>query len=109
TTRVKLPGMPRPQTFLQLLGVHRGIARCLECFPREPSRRLVMLTAKSPTRHQAGDHVGPDHADQSDEVPDDFLTTPFGKCLVDAERKPKVHGASEVLLGAVEPVDGGEL
>ena len=68
-----------------------------------------MLPAALAAAQKAGDDVGPDGADVADEVADDLVVPPFLDRLFDAEREAEVDRAGEVLLGAVEPVDGQQL
>ena len=60
------------------------------CPPPVPSGRIAMTMS------------GPDRPDQPDVVAEDLLPAPLLERLVDAERVAEVHGAREVLLGAVE-------
>ena len=54
--------------------------------------------------HEADDDVGPDLANPVDVVLEDLVAVPALVRLVTAEREAEVHGAREVLLGAVDPV-----
>jgi hypothetical protein len=69
----------------------------------------MMLTAAGPGRRQTGDHVGTDGSNQADVIAENLLPSPLLERFIDAEREAEVHGAREVLLGAVEAVQGLEL
>ena len=69
----------------------------------------MMLTTATAAADEGRDDVGPDGTDLTHEVADDLVVTPFVDRLLDAERVSEIHGPREILLGAVEPVDGQEL
>jgi hypothetical protein len=68
-----------------------------------------MLAAGVAGRRQRDDHVGADRPDQPHVVGGDLLTAPLLEGLVDAERVAEVDRAREVLLGAVEAMQRGQL
>src|SRR5207253_10474304 len=72
-------------------------------------RRLMVLPAAGPIRAQSDDDVGTNRAHEAHEVGDDLVAAPFLERLLDAEGEAKVDRAGEVLLGAVEAVQGREL
>ena len=68
-----------------------------------------MLAAGVAGRRQRDDDVGTNRANQPHVVGGDLLAAPLLERLVDAERVAEVDRAREVLLGAVEAVQRGEL
>ena len=69
---------------------------------------MVQAAARAVGAHR-GDDVGPDRADEADEVARDLVLAPLLERLVDAERVAEVDRAREVLLGAVEAVQREQL
>jgi len=63
------------------------------------------LPRRRETHH---DHVGPELPDHLDDVLQDLLPPPLLQRLVRPLGVPEVHGAGEVLLGAVDPAGGEE-
>src|ERR1051326_3449228 len=68
-----------------------------------------MLSAGVAGRRQRDDHVRTNRANQSNVVRRELVAAPLLERLLDAERVAEVDGAREVLLGAVEAVQRGEL
>ena len=106
---VELLCLPGRQSRGDLVGETVGIGRGVPGLVGEHRRRLVMLAAAASPRGQGGNDVGTDGADHPDEVAEDLFASPPLEGLLDAERVPEVHGAGEVLLGAVQAVRGVQL
>ena len=62
--------------------------------------------AAPPLNAHGDDHVGPQRADQSRVIAHDLLPAPLGDHFPRIERVAVVDGAREVLLGAIDTVDG---
>ena len=106
---VELLRLPRPQPVLELLGEPVGVGGGLVGLPRDDRRGLVVLAPARAVRAHRDDDVGPDGADEADEVAEDDLAPPRLERLLAAERVAEVDGAGEELLGPVETVRGLQL
>ena len=102
-------GLPRPEPVADLFGIARRIGGGAEGLGRETGRGLVMLPAAVAAADEPRDHVGTRGADVPDEIADDLLAPPLLDGLLEAERVAEVDRAREVLLRAVEPVNGEQL
>ena len=106
---VELRRLPRLEPGGDLGRELRGIGREAEGLGRDVGRGLVVLPAALRViPDEADDHVGADLADPVDVVLEDLVAVPPREGLVTAEREAEVHGAREVLLGAVDAVRGVE-
>ncbi len=106
---VVLLRLPGPQAFSDLLGILRRIRRELRGIVRNHGRRVVMQAAVVADRGHAEDHVRPDRANQAHVVCRDLVAPPLLERLFETERVAEIDGAGEVLLGAVEAVQRGQL
>ena len=106
---VVLARLPRHEPIADLFRIARCIARGLECFAAEQSRRLMMQAAAGADGIHPDDDIGARHADQPDVIADDFVPSPLLHRLFDAERVTEVDRAGEILLGRVEPMHRFEL
>ncbi len=106
---VDLPGLPGPQSLLELPGEPRRESGGAERLAREPPHRLVVLPPALALEGQGEDHVGAEGADDPHDVPERLLATPLRQRLLHAEREPELVGPPEVLLGPVVAVDRHQL
>ena len=106
---IQLHRLPRTQAVLDLPGIFRRIAGELVCVARDDGRRHMMLASRIASGWQRGDHIRTNHPDQPDVVVRNLVATPLLERLFDAERVAEVDGPREVLLRAVEPMQGAEL
>ncbi len=106
---VDLPGLPGPQSLLELPGEPRRVRGGAERLAREPPHRLVVLPPALALEGQGEDHVGAEGADDAHDVPERLLATPLREGLLHAEREPELVGPPEVLLGPVVAVDRHQL
>jgi len=90
-------------------GNRDGSAAALKGVARDQRGGLVMLAAAGTGRRQRGHHVRADCANQADEVARDLVLAPFLEGLIDAEGVAEIDRPGEVLLGAVEAMNRGEL
>jgi hypothetical protein len=103
-SEVQLSRLPRAQTFLQLLGEHRRIARRQIRLAREHRRRFVRAIAAAALDVHRQQHVRAQRPDQPHVVADDVLAAPFLDHFLGIERVAVIDRAREVLLGAVDAV-----
>ena len=101
---IQLLHLPLPQPLLHLLRELRRIRRRGEGLVTERRRHLVMLATTRPRRRQRDHDVGADGANHADVVAQDLVVPPLLQRFLRAEREAEVHGAREVLLGAVPAV-----
>src|SRR5262249_3858590 len=101
--------LPWTEARLDLLRKLRRVAGQFVRVVRDDSRGVVMLTAVVAGRRHAGDHVRTGGANHPHVVCGDLVAPPLLERLVDAEGVAEVDRAREILLGAVEPMQRGEL
>ena len=107
--KVELLRLPRPQPVREMLREPGRIGGGRVGLPRDDRRGLVVLAPALAVGAHRDDDVGPDGADEADEVAEDDLAPPLLERLLAAERVAEVDGAGEELLGPVEAVRGLQL
>ena len=106
---VELLRLPRPQPVCEMLREPGRIGGGRVGLSRDDRRGLVVLAPALAVGAHRDDDVGPDGADEADEVAEDDLPPPRLERLLAAERIAEVDGAGEELLGPVEAVRGLQL
>jgi len=104
SAEVQLSGLPGAQSFPDLLGVHRGIARRAETFADQDRGGFVGPVAAPALDVHGHHHVRPDGAEEADVIAHDILAAPFRDHFFGIEGIAEVDRAREVLLGPIEAV-----
>ena len=106
---VQLLRLPRKEAFGDLFRIAGRIARCQVRLAAQDRRRFVRPVTAAPLDVHRQDHIGPQHAHQSNEVADDLVAPPLADHFLRIEGVPVIDRAREVLLGAVEAMGRQQL
>ena len=106
---VELLGLPWPQAFLELFGIHGWIARGAKRITNQNSGGLMRAVSAAALNVHGDDYVGTKGSPQADVIANDIFTAPLGDDFLGIEGVAVVDGAREILLGAIDTMRGEQL